>query len=354
MQRSANAEAISHLTTALELLKTLPDTPERVQQELALQLTLGVPFQILKGHAAPEVGETYNRVLELCGQVGETAHLFPALFGLWRFYFLRPDVQKAHELAEQMMRLAQSSHDPALLLEAHQALGASLFWLGELRQGRRHLEQGIALYDIQKHRSHAFLYGIDPGVYCLCFAAWNLWCLGYPDQALKNTQDALHLAHELAHPHTLAFALNITAMFHQFRHEETAVREQAEALLTLSTEHGFAYRAAVATIMRGWALAAAGQTEEGVVRMQEGLAAQRATGAEAVAPYFLALQAEIYGKMGQPEEGLAALAEASALRQRTGEQWYEAELYRLKGELTLPVQGKSGQVSGKSRKVKQV
>ncbi len=150
MQRSANAEAISHLTTALELLKTLPDTPERVQQELALQLTLGVPFQILKGHAAPEVGKTYNRVLELCGQVGETAHLFPALFGLWRFYFLRPDVQKARELAEQMMRLAQSSQDPSLLLEAHQALGTSLFWLGELRQGRRHLEQGIALYDIQQ------------------------------------------------------------------------------------------------------------------------------------------------------------------------------------------------------------
>jgi class 3 adenylate cyclase/predicted ATPase len=335
VQRSANAEAISHLTTALELLNTLPETPERVQQELALQLTLGIPLQILKGHAAPEVGQTYNRVLELCRQVGETAHFFPALFGLWRFYLLRPDAQKAHEFAEQMMRLAQSSRDPSLLLEAHQALGASLLYLGELRQGRGHLEQGITLYDIQKHRSHAFLYGVDPGVYCLCFAAWNLWCLGYPDQALKNTQDALHLAHELAHPHTLAFALNITAMFHQFRHEETAVREQAEALLTLSTEHVFAYRAAVATIMQGWVLAAAGQTEEGVVRMQEGLAAQRATGSESVAPYFLALQAEIYGKMGQPEEGLAALAEASALMQRTGEQWYEAELHRLKGQLTL-------------------
>jgi predicted ATPase/class 3 adenylate cyclase len=335
VQRSAYAEAISHLTTALELLNTLPDTPERVQQELALQLTLGVPLQLIKGHAAPEVGRTYNRVLELCGQVGETSHLFPALFGLWRFYLLRPDAQKAHEFAEQMMRLAQNSHDPSLLLEAHQALGASLFYLGELRQGRRHLEQGIALYDIQKHRSHAFHYGVDPGVYCLCFASWNLWCLGYPDQALKNTQDGLHLAHLLAHPHTLAFALNITATFHQFRHEETAVREQAEALLTLSTEHGFAYRAAVATIMQGWVLAAADQTEEGVVRMQEGLAAQRATGSESVAPYFLALQAEIYGKMGQPEEGLVALAEASALRQRTGEQWYEAELYRLKGELKL-------------------
>src|SRR5262249_36303322 len=314
-QRSAHTEAISHLTTALELLQTLPDTPQRSQQELALQLTLGVPLQLIKGHAAPEAGKTYNRVLELCGQVGETAHLFPALFGLWRFYLLRSDAQKTHELAQHMMRLAPSSQEPSLPLQAHQAFGTNLFLLGELRQGRRHLEQGIALYDIQKHRSHAVLYGIDPGVYCRCFAGWNLWYLGYPDQALKNTQDALRLAHELAHPHTLAFALTFLYV-HQARHEATAEREQAEALLTLSTEHGFVYRAAWATIWRGWVLAAQGHLEEGLVRMQEGLAAQRATGAEAAHPYFLALVAEIQGKMGQPEEGLAALAEASALMQR--------------------------------------
>ncbi len=335
VQRSANQEAINHLTTALELLKILPDKPERVQQELALQLLVGVPLQIIKGHAAPEVGETYNRILELCGQVGETDHLFPALFGLWRFYFLRTDARKAHELAEQMMRLAQNSQDPSLLLQARQAMGASLFYLAKLRQSQQHLEQGIALYDLKKHRSHAFRYGVDPGVYCLCFAAWNLWCLGYPDQALKSLQDALRLAYELVHPYTLAFALNINAIVHQLRQEEAAVRDQTEALRTLSTEHGFVYRAAVATIMRGWVLAAAGQREEGVVQMQEGLAAQRATGSETAAPYFLALQAETYGKMEQPEEGLATLAEALAVLQKTGEQWYEAELYRLKGELLL-------------------
>jgi predicted ATPase len=345
VQHSAHVEALGHLTTALELLTTLPETAARVQQELALQLTLGVPFQILKGEAAPEVGQTYNRILELCGQVGATGQFFPALFGLWRFYLVRPDAQKAHALAEHMMRLAQNSQDPALLLEAHRTLGTSLFWLGELRQGRRHLEQGIALYDIQQHCSHAVHYGIDPGVYCLCFAGWNLWCLGYPDQALKSTQDGLHLAHELAHPHTLAFALSVP-LVHQFRQEEAAVREQAETLLPLATEHGFAYRAAWAIILQGWVLAAQGHLEEGLVRMQEGLAAQRATGSEVVHPCFLALLAEIYGKMGQPEEGLAALVEAVAVIQRTGECWYEAELYRLQGELLLAQQGYRLQASG--------
>src|SRR5262249_8796374 len=177
VQHSVYADAISHLTTALELLTTLPETPARSQQELALQLTLGIPLQTLKGEAAPEVRNTYNRILELCGQVGETAQFFPALFGLWRFYFMRPDTQRARELAEQMLRLAQNGHDPSLLLEAHRAVGVNLMQLGELWQGQKHLELGIALYDLHKHRAHAFRYGIDPGVYCLCFAGWNLWYL---------------------------------------------------------------------------------------------------------------------------------------------------------------------------------
>jgi predicted ATPase len=210
-----------------------------------------------------------------------------------------------------------------------------LFWLGDFRQGHRHLAQGIALYDRHQHRAHALHYGTDPGVFGLCVAGWTLWCLGYPEQALKTTQDGLRLAHEVAHAYTLAFALNTAGLCHQLRHEAAVVREQAEAGLRLAAEHGFAFRAAWAKLLQGWALAAQGRREEGVGRIQEGLAAQRATGTEAVAPYFLALQAEVYGQLGQPEAGLAALAEASAMIQRTGEQWYEAELYRLRGELTL-------------------
>jgi predicted ATPase len=346
-QRSANIEAIAHLSKGLELLKTLPDTPERVQQELALQLTLGVPLQMLKGESAPEVGHTYHRILELCGQVEDTAHRFPALFGLWRFYLLRADLQQAGELAQQLLRLAQSSHDPSLLLEAQRALGTSLFYLGELRQGHRLLEQGIGLYDIHTHRSHAFRYGIDPGVYCLSHAACALWCLGYPEQALKNMQEALRLAHALAHPHTLVFALLIATYCAQFRYEAPAVREHAEALLTLAAEQGFAFRAMPATILRGWALAAAGQLEEGIGRMQKGLAEAWAAATEICAPYWLALLAETYGKREQAEEGLATLAEASAMVRRNGEQWYEAELYRLTGTLTLqsPVQCSTSQVA---------
>jgi predicted ATPase len=180
VQRSTNTEAINHLTAALELLKILPDTPERTQQELTLQVTLGPAMIAAKGHAAPEVEKVYTRALELCRQMGETPQLFPVLFGLRTFYHVRGPLQTAHEVGEQLLTLAQSVQDPALLLEAHRALGSTLLPLGALVPARTHFEQGLVLYDPQQHRSHASLYGQDPGVVCLSLGASVLWLLGYP------------------------------------------------------------------------------------------------------------------------------------------------------------------------------
>jgi tetratricopeptide (TPR) repeat protein len=197
--RSANQEAVVHLSKGLELLKTLPETPELIQQELTLQIALGVPLIAIKGYTAPEVERTYTRARESCQQVGETPQLFPVLWGLWAFYLVRGELQIAYKLAEQFLRLAQSVRDPAFLLEAHRAVGVILFYLGELVPAREHLEQGIALYDPQQHRSHALLYGFDPKVICLSHMGHVLWVLGYPDQALKRSLQALTLAQELSH-----------------------------------------------------------------------------------------------------------------------------------------------------------
>src|SRR5262249_1844888 len=128
VQRSAHTEAITHLTTALELLKTLPDTPERAQHELRLHLTLGIPLQLTKGHAAPEVGALYTRARELCQHGGDTAQLLPVLYGLWVYYELRAELRAAQELGEQLLSLAQSAQDPALLLVAHFAVADTLLW----------------------------------------------------------------------------------------------------------------------------------------------------------------------------------------------------------------------------------
>jgi class 3 adenylate cyclase/predicted ATPase len=332
---SANAEAINHLSKGLELLQTLPETPERVQQELALQMALGAPLTATKGTAAREVGEAYARARKLCQQLGETPQLFPVLRGLWLFYIARAEHQTARELAEQCLRLAQSARDPALLLEAQYMLGNTLFYFGEFAPAREHFEQSTALYNFGQHHSHAFLYGQDTGVVCLARAAWVIYFLGYPDQALKLSYQAIILAQELSHPHSLAYALGSVATLHQLRREGQAAQEQAEAAMTLSTEQGFLLWVAWGTMLRGWALAKQERAEEGTSQIRQGIATFRATGAEVSRPYLRALLAEAYERAGQVEEGLSSLAAALAAVDNGGERWYEAELYRLKGELTL-------------------
>jgi predicted ATPase len=258
-----------------------------------------------KGWTAPEVANVYTRARELCQQVGETPQLFPALWGQWAYNNDRGEYQTARELGEQLLRLAERIRDPAFLLQAHHALGNTLFYLGELGQARQHSEQGIALYDPQQHRSHAFLYGgHDPGVCCRLFCAWALWLLGYPDQALQRSCEALTLAQELAHPFSLAHALCMAAVLRQFRREDQAIREQAYAALQLSSEQGFSLWLAGTTILQGWTQAEQGQSQEGIAQMRNGLAGWQATGAEYHRAYWLALLAEAYGKGGQGTEGL--------------------------------------------------
>jgi class 3 adenylate cyclase/predicted ATPase len=338
-QRSANVEAINHLTKGLEVLMSLPDTLERARQELDMQTTIGPVLMAVKGFGSPDTERAYARARELCQQVGETPQLFPVLHGLWRFYMVRAELQTTRELAEQLFSLAQRVQDPALLLEAHRVLGLTIYWLGEMAPARAHLEQGTALYDPQQHRSHAFVYGQDPGVACRCLAAWPIWVLGYPDQALQSIHEALTLAQELAHPFSLVYALNMAVLVHHFRREVQAVQERAEALIGLSTEQGFPMWLAYGTIMRGWALTAQGEEAEGIDQMRQGLVAHRATGAELQRPYFLSLLAEAYGKVGQPEEGLTVLVEALAIVDSTGECNWGAELHRRKGEFLLIQQG---------------
>ena len=336
VQRSANDEAIGHFTTAIELLQTLPDSQERSQHELALQVALGVPLTATKSWAAPEVGNVYLRAQELCAQVGDTPETFPTLFGLWAFYLVRAEHKQAHELGEQLLRLAESRQDSALLLVAHYAMGLTMFHLGKPAAARIHMEHGSALYDAQQHHALAFSYGsFDPGVACLCVAAEGLWYLGYPAQALKRNQEALALAHELSHPVSLAFALSWAAYLHQLRREGHAAQDRAEAAIALCNEQGFAFWLAWGTIFQGWALAEQGHGEEGLSQIGVGLAAFQATGAEFFRPQHLALLAEAYGKGGQAEEGLTSVDEALAFAERNEERHYDAELYRLQGELLL-------------------
>jgi DNA-binding winged helix-turn-helix (wHTH) protein/predicted ATPase len=353
LRRSANREAIDHLTTGLKLLETLPDTPERTQQELALQIALAVPLSATKGFAAPEVESAYTRAQELCQQIGETPQIFPVLWGLGAFYLWRGELEATRRLAEQLLRLAQRAQDPALLLYAHLAMGNSLLFLGEFPLVRDHLEQGIALYDPRQHSVQTTLpWGPDPGVLCLSRAAQTLWLLGYPTQALQRSREAITLAQELFRPWILTWALEYDAGIHYLRREGQLTRERTEAVIALASEQGFVAALAEATMLRGWALAEQGQGEEGVAQIRQGLAVYRTLESEVAWTYYLGRLAEAYGKVGQPAEGLNVLDEALGLVHKNGEHFWEAELYRLKGELLLQSKVERRKAKGEGQKSK--
>ena len=335
MQRSADAEAVTHVTAALDLLETLPETPERARQEFDLQITLGPALMATKGFAAPQVEATYTRALMLGRQLGHTTQLFPALMGLRTCYQVRGELLKARELGEQLLALAQEAKDPAMLVAAHRGVGTTQYSLGALDAARSHLEQALAHYDPRQHESPAVFSGAEPGVVGLAFMALTLWLLGYPDQALARSREMLALAQTLSHPPASATALVFAAELHVQRREPQAAAQLTTALLALATEHGLPFMAAWGTILAGWALAAQGRAAEGIEKMQQGMSAYQAAGAELRRTLYLSLLAEAYGKAGQVEEGVKRLDEALEVMERTQQHENEAELYRLRGELTL-------------------
>jgi predicted ATPase len=286
------------------------------------------------------VEAVYTRARELCARVADCPQLlFSTLRGLWLFHQHRGRHDAEHDLAGQLLVLAQRERSHSLELEACRALGITQFYLGDFVGAQTQLEEALRLYNPEQHRTHALLYGSDPAVAAGVYAAWTLWCLGYPDQSLAKGHEALAVAPQMAHHFTLAYALCHCALLHQLRREVQPTEELSEPLVALSTEQGFAYWPRVATLMRGWALAERGQGEAGIAELRAAMATIRAIGTVLELPWYLALLAGAYGIVGQAAEGLDAIAEALAQVASTNERFYEAEIYRVKGELLLKPRG---------------
>ena len=334
-RRHAYREVIAHLSKGLALLQTMPDTPERLRQELDIHTALGPALIATKGYATPEVEHTYTRARVLCQQLGDAPPHFDVLRGLWNCYVVRAELQTARELGEQLLAIAQHAQESALLVEAHRALGTTLLFLGELVPARQHLEAGIARYDPQQHRMLALRFGADPGVLCRLYAASTLWLLGYADQARCRLHEGLRLAQKGEHPFSLAFALSFAAQIYQRQRQVEQVQKWTDAAIIVAINHGFPFFVAWAMVLRGWSLIEQEHGEEGLAQIRQGLATWQATGTMLTRPHALALLAEAYGRRGQTAEGLRVLEEALAVVRTTGECWWEAELHRLTGEFLL-------------------
>jgi hypothetical protein len=236
LARSAMVEAVAHLTQGLEVLGTLPDTPERHQQELVLRITLGPALMATRGFEAPEVLHAYARAHALCQRVGDTPQLFSALWGLRYLHQVRGELQRACEVGEELLGVARQLQAPEWFVVAHVGLEIGLFWRGELGLARTHAQHALALYDPHQMRDHAIRYGLDHGVACRLVGAVTLWLLGYPDQARQWSEAALTHAQELRHAFTLNQALCFSALLHLLRREAAVAQERAEAQRALCTE----------------------------------------------------------------------------------------------------------------------
>ena len=334
--RSAYTEAISHLTQGLEGLTALPESRERTDLEIELQLALGSSLGAIKSFGSPGVGQAYRRAQDLAREIGQSSRLFDALAGLQTRDFVRGELGRAQELASQCLTLADYSGEPSVLYRSSNAMGGVLVHVGEPASAQEHLERAIALVEADKsrpfpHRPSVF----HPLVFALSYNSWALWLLGYPDQALHVSESALTTAERLDQPLSRALAWHYANVLRQLRREEGFILVQADALAALASEHGFQHFSALALVMGGWAVAERGDLAQGAAQIRQGLDAYRDTGTGLGRPYFLGLLAAVYARTGRHREALEVLAEAIALGQERNERAWEAELQRQTGEVLL-------------------
>jgi adenylate cyclase len=233
----------------------------------------------------------------------------------------------------ELLQVATRLRDAGGLLEGHRTLGATLFFLGDFAAARTHLTWVLAHYASERQQAHTREYGYNPKVVALCYLAYTLWFVGAPDQALQRVQEACALAEALAQPFNHVFAWAAAATVHQLRGEVPESLAYAEKTLTLAQEQGFAFWAAQEAIHRGWAIAMQGQGGAGVAAMRAGLAAYQSTGAAHWWSHWQALLAESMVQEGHAREALEALEQALVVVQERQERFYEAEVYRLQGEV---------------------
>ena len=337
VRRFAYQEAVDLAHRGIELIEKLPETRETLNEALCLHLTLGVPLIAIEGYASPNVGRVYMRARELYEQLGDSPDVSEVFWGLWTFYTLSAELDTARKLAEEFLKLGERLTYAGITLRAHWALEITNMHLGNFELALKHFEQALALYEPEAHRDDSFLYALNPGVAMPCFAAWALWCLGRADDAVNQIDQALALARDLGEPQGLAHAFFFAAGLYQMCGDPVMAQQYAETAIETSAQHGLVMYQAMASAMHGWTLSKQGHQEEAVDEIQDAIAAIDATSTSLVRPHFLALLALALSKAGQTGEALNALNEAILMVLGKGERYYEAELYRLKGELLVGI-----------------
>ncbi|HJU19277.1 MAG TPA: AAA family ATPase [Stellaceae bacterium] len=332
--RSAMAEAAAQFQKGLDQLALLPDTPERQRQELELRSALGAALQAAKGFAAPETGHAYARARELWEQLGSPSEFLGVPFGQSTYHAIRGELDLGLHLDEDLLRLSRQRDDSAGLILGYLSTGRDLLFAGRFAESQSHLEAGLSLYDPISHHSLVQQTAFHPQVISQAILSFVLFCLGYPEQALAQSNTAIAEAQRLAHPPSLAVTLGWHTNLLLFG-DDTTLEKWTNQLITVATEQGFPHYHALGTTSRGWIKVKNGDIAQGIFLLRSGLIAYRASGAESWAPHHTFLLAGAYEIAGQIEEAVTQFDNALQIVERTGVRWLAAELNRHKGQLLL-------------------
>ena len=334
IERSANAEAIRHLTQALELLQSRPEGPARRRAALGLEVMLSQAMIAVYGYAARKTADVLLRAKDLIDDLTEPAQKLIILYGIWAGHYVGGEVAKQTDAAGEFLKEAERNNDTAALSVAHRIMGTTYATKGEFAAALPHLEQARALYDPQHGAPLQYQFGQDVGAAALCYLSWALWHLGSVDQASLVAADAVKRAEELSHPHTQAFTIcHARGMIDIFRRSSEDMRSYARSVVSLCQEHGLSHWMACGRILEGWATVNDGEIDRGIELLRAGVAAWREAGARLWLPLFLVLEAQACNKAGRKKAALGAIEKAIAFSEETGEHWCLAEILRIKAGL---------------------
>jgi tetratricopeptide (TPR) repeat protein len=326
-------EALSLADRGLHALGGIPEGPDRIGQELRLQMIRGLALRAMKGWSSPELEPVFARARDLCHQLQDPPELFPVLWAITLMYAIRGDLREYRKRADDLMVLAEQSGNPAFLMGAHHLVGVSREFLGDMVEASRILERGRELHVPSEHLTYSAMYGLDPGMIARAMSSRPLWVLGYPDQAIARAQSTLAMARSQRQPMTLAFALLVTQGVHLNRGELAEAIALGEETIALCREYELLQEREWSRCFQGAALAASGRLEEGIDVLKDSLAVQQSFGSGLVRSAFLGVLGDLLRFAGRIDEGLSAVTEGFAHAERTLEGGYVAELLRARGEL---------------------
>jgi predicted ATPase len=333
LAHSANVEAIANFRKALQLLNTLPETPERTKQEIDIQLALGIPLIAVRGYASADTSEAFSRARTLCLRLGNIPEYFQALFGLWGHKWMSGKNDEALHMADEFLSRSRALSDSVPLMVAHRVMGSTLLTIGDFQSSANHFEEAIRL-SLSKGKQPLYnLYMVEPQAASLLLLSWDLWFLGYPDQSLSHVSEALALGQDLGHPYTVAFAHYMTSVVHLLRGDAGRALESAERSFEMSQEQRFSLYVTLSRISRGRALADLGRLEDARAEIELGIDEARRSGVGYMLPMMESWLAEVRAKAGENETALSIVEETLLkIGDVTGRAW-EAELHRQRAQI---------------------